>query len=418
MERECVVGAIGPKLLERIRSSSSELIVVSPFIDVFGINVLKELVDKGVKVTVITSDRTVEEDIIKKLVEMGVDVYVSRELIHTKIYIIDGNEAYTSSANLTKAALTGQNIEHLCKCSVEVALEMVKELKEKHCTKIDMINTVIKELTRPIILRIHSSNERVSIVEISESPIKMIISKEPLGIAFVKNNKAILIRRGVYAEPLRDLIENGFDIASVRVHIYEYDEGELKELNVVTDVYVGSKNLEHASLDDLYAKPNVRSSTKRDIVKDVVVNYWNIADENVKDLPEIVEFFRWLVYIVLRELFLHGVKELFVDVVKLFRSKALSLGLQGPCEVHGELTIVLNALKAELIAKSLFEFVPTYDYETYERIKRSKRSLKNELSRDKEWRNALNALAYGLKGVAQSLGLGFKFESRIEFNYQ
>jgi len=376
-------------LLEQLKRAKESVIIVSPFIDEFGINLLQELINRGVRVVLVSSMRSIDEHIIAKLVKMGVELHLSNSFIHTKIYVIDSNKAFTSSANLTGPALLGRNIEHVCSCNPETALNMVNELINQ-CIKVDEETHILVDLLKDMSVEVRSfPKSRTGMIKVSECPVTMLVSEEPPGIAFAKNGKVLLVKRGVYAEAYRDIIAQGLCIATI-TSFRSRDKKAQQNIETriyLADTYIRIEDLKKLDLETAkrrYPIYAVRYEESDPIVH-LVVNHWALLSQNDERLQDIVEFFRWFYYIVLRHIFMLEIPKTFTSVANSIYQLTVGTS-EEPQRFECVLRMFIKATQGELRAVI--------------RVKPLKETVLNSVE------GGLNDLRERLETLAKHLGLG------------
>jgi len=113
----------GPFLKNAIMNAKFELLVITAFIDEYGARLLANKANEGIRVATILPRSTINQKVLSILISSNIELRLMDEFIHAKIYVID-NKGYASSANLTKYALEGENIEYI----VEIPLKEAREI--------------------------------------------------------------------------------------------------------------------------------------------------------------------------------------------------------------------------------------------------------------------------------------------------
>jgi len=91
------------KMIENLMEISQRMIIKTPFIDEFGIKLLERMKKSGKEIMLITRESNL--DYLRHLEEIGINIIISREKFHTKIYYFNINEeeiCIQGSVNLTK----------------------------------------------------------------------------------------------------------------------------------------------------------------------------------------------------------------------------------------------------------------------------------------------------------------------------
>ena len=217
---KCIIGEeAGRKLLEDISKVNAEVFVCTAFVDDFGLQILCELVKRGIKTTLITSKNALSNTILNGLLECGVEVYLVKDFVHSKLYLID-DKAYTSSANLTKPALTCSNIEHVCVEDYLTVKRMLLELMSK-AEKVKPYYIVKQRLN------IKRLQEDITEVSLSGTNIKLALCYDPPRTIVYLNKTPVLISRSVL---------KGFE----KTHYYKCyeDVGLCKRNHALTKLYL------------------------------------------------------------------------------------------------------------------------------------------------------------------------------------
>jgi phosphatidylserine/phosphatidylglycerophosphate/cardiolipin synthase-like enzyme len=111
------------KLREHIESAIQSLWVSTAFLDNCGLELLKTLSGKGVKLRVLVSI-AVSSELVKEISRFANVRVLEEKFMHAKIYIADG-KALIGSPNLTCPVLEGKNIEVLCEMAAEEAIKVL-----------------------------------------------------------------------------------------------------------------------------------------------------------------------------------------------------------------------------------------------------------------------------------------------------
>ena len=91
------------KIIENLMKVSQQMIIKTPFIDEFGIRLLERMKNSGKEIMLIT--RESNPNYLRHLEEIGINIIISRERFHTKIYYFNINEeeiCIQGSVNLTR----------------------------------------------------------------------------------------------------------------------------------------------------------------------------------------------------------------------------------------------------------------------------------------------------------------------------
>jgi len=91
------------KIIENLMEISQRMIIKTPFIDEFGIKLLERMKKSGKEIMLITRESNL--DYLRHLEKIGINIIISREKFHAKIYYFNINEeeiCIQGSVNLTK----------------------------------------------------------------------------------------------------------------------------------------------------------------------------------------------------------------------------------------------------------------------------------------------------------------------------